>query len=45
VSWAAIRVIKDMAFFERGVQHRLTRFRFEEGMLRDWFMRMQRESA
>jgi hypothetical protein len=35
----------DMAFFERGVQHRLTRFRFEEGMLRDWFMRMQRESA
>ena len=35
--------IKDMAFFERGVQYRLTRFSFEERMLRDWFMRMQRE--
>ena len=35
--------IKDMAFFERGVQYRLTRFSFEERMLRDWFIRMQRE--
>jgi len=43
VSCAAICVIKDMAFFERGVQHRLTRFSFEEGMMRDCFMRMQRE--
>ena len=35
--------IKDMAFFDRGVHLRLTRFSFEERMLRDWFMRMQRE--
>ena len=36
--------IKDMAFFDRGVQLRLTRFGFEERMLRDWFRKMQREA-
>ena len=35
--------IKDMAFFDRGVQRRLTRFSFEERMLRDWFGKMLRE--
>ncbi len=35
--------IKDMAFFDRGVQLRLTRLSFEERMLRDWFKKMQRE--
>ena len=35
--------IKDMAFFDRGVQLRLTRFSFEERMLRDWFGKMKRE--
>ena len=35
--------IKDMAFFDRGVWLRLTRFSFEERMLRDWFKKMQNE--
>ncbi len=36
--------IKDMAFFDRIVQLRLTRFSFEQRMLRDWFRKMQREA-
>ena len=35
--------IKDMAFFDRGVWLRLTRFSFEEQMLRDWFKKIQNE--
>jgi hypothetical protein len=35
--------IKDMTFFDRGFHFRLTRFSFEERMLRDWFRKMQRE--
>jgi hypothetical protein len=35
--------IKDMAFFDRGIQRRLTRFSFEERMLRDWFGKMQQD--
>lgn len=35
--------IKDMAFFDRGVWLRLTRFSFEERMLRNWFKKMQNE--
>jgi hypothetical protein len=35
--------IKDMAFFDHGLQHRQTRFSFEERMVRDWFGKMLRE--
>jgi hypothetical protein len=35
--------IKDVAFSDRGIERRLTRFSFEERMVRDWFRKMLRE--